>query len=58
MTHEARSRCGLHEKRGRDLAAELRVGEFKMTHEARSRCGLHEKRGRDLAAELRVGEFR
>jgi hypothetical protein len=29
MSHEARSRCGLHEKRGRDLAAELRVGEFK-----------------------------
>ena len=29
MTHQARSRCGLHEKRGRALAAELRVGEFK-----------------------------
>lgn len=29
MTHEARSRYGLHENTGRDLAAELRVGEFE-----------------------------
>ena len=28
MTHEARSRGGLHEKKGRDLVAELRVGEL------------------------------
>jgi hypothetical protein len=29
MSHEARSRYGLHEKRGRALAAQLRVGECK-----------------------------